>query len=437
MRFLLALLLVGCVPSRQAVWRPVDREIEQRIGQRATWGTSAAIDDLLAKPLDRAAATRIALALNQRLQASYEQLGIAAGDIASATVLRPLEVDLAYKFGIGGGAHDEIEIDVTQDILDLLQLPQRRGVAQATLAATRARAVAATVMLVARVEAAHVDVVAAQQELELRQTAFDAASASAEIAERMHAAGNIPELTLARERDRREQTRIDLGRAQLDVELRREALNEVMGVSGRATKWTIDERLPDVPAAAPALDELEQTAIAASLDLEATKQDAEAAAGAVGVARVRSWLPSLGVGVSASREDDAWRAGPAISLGLPIFNQQQGPRAKANAELRRARNEHTAIAVELRARARATRQRVLEAYAEARHLREVVLPLRQNIVDETLKHYNAMDADPFALVIARRELVDGGDQYLDALRRYWNAIEIGRASCRERVFVGV
>lgn len=436
MRLLPLVLVAGCVPSRPALWRPVDREIEQRLGERATWGdarTAAAVAQLLAAPLDRTAATRIALARNQRLQATYEQLGIAAGEIASATVLRPLEVDLAYKRGTSSGAHDELELDVTQDILDLIQIGQRRGVAQADLAAARARAVAATVALVARVEAAFVDAVAAQQELELRQTAFDAASAAAEIAERMHAAGNLPDLSLARERDRREQTRLDLGRAQLEVELRREALNAAMGVTGRETRWTIDARLPELPAQPPALDELEQTAVAASLELEAAEREAEAAAGRVGIARLRSWLPELGVGVAASREDDAWRAGPAISIGLPIFNQQQGPRAKANAELRRARNEHAAIAVELRARARATRQRALAAYAEARHVRDVVLPLRQRILDETLRHYNAMNASPSDLLLARRELVDAGRQYIDALRRFWRADTDARALARGAV----
>jgi hypothetical protein len=47
-----------------------------------------------------------------------------------------------------------------------------------------------------------------------------------------------------------------------------------------------------------------------------------------------------------------------------------------------------------------------------------VLPLRQQIVDETLLHYNAMDADPFQLIVARRDLADAGHQYLDALRRF-------------------
>ncbi|MBA3393216.1 MAG: TolC family protein [Deltaproteobacteria bacterium] len=438
---LLLVAVAACMPSRSGVFRPVDREVERRLGVTATWGepdaaTTSAITALLAKPLDRAAVVRIAIATNRRLQARYDELGIAASAIATATVLGPTQVDVSYKYALADGHSNETEIDVTQDILELLQISQRRGVASAELAAARARAVAATVELVARVEGAFVDVVAAQQELELRQTAFDAASASADLTDRMHAAGNVSDLVVARERDRRESSRLDLGRAQVDVELRRELLNELMGVTGDRTKWSIVERLGDLPATAPPLDDLERTAVGASLELEAAKHDGEAAAARVGVARLRAWLPELGVGVSASREGGEWAVGPAVSFGLPIFDQQQGSRARAHAELRRARNEATATAVELRARARASRQRVLAAYAEARHLLTVVLPLRQRILDETLKQYNAMNASPFELLVARREVVDGGRQYIDALRRYWRADADARALARGGMVAG-
>ncbi len=422
----------GCVPSRTAVFHPVDREIERRLGVGATWGDDrvpAAIEQLLAAPLDRDAAIRIALAKNRRLQAQYDQLGIAASEIAAATVLAPTEVSLQYKFAIDGDG-SEIEIEAVQDILDVLQLPQRRGAARADLEAARSRAVGATVELVANVERAYVDMVAAQQELELRQTAFDAASASAEITELMSAAGNAPDLALARERERREQTRLDVAGAQLDVEQAREAMNEVLGLSGKETRWSVATRLPGIPDAMPALDAIERDAVAASLELAAIRSETEAAAGRLGIARVRSFLPELGVGVAASRNDGGWDVGPALSIGLPLFNQQQGPRARANAQLRRARNEASATATELRARARATRQRVLTAHAQVRHIRDVVMPLRQRIVDETLKQYNAMNASTFELLTARRELVDGGRQYIDALRRFWRASADARALVR-------
>ncbi len=430
-----ALTIAGCVPSRSSVFGPVDREIERRVGVGATWHENidsrvpGAITELLAKPLDRDAVVRIALATNRRLQAEFDRLGIAASEIASATVLAPLRVDLEYKLARGDKAA-ETEIDAIQDVLDLIQLPQRRSIARADLDAARAGAVAATVGLVARVEVAYIDVVAAQQELELRQTAFDAAVASAEIAERMHAAGNLPDLGLARERAQREQARIELARAQIDIEVRREAMNQLLGLSGDHTKWTVSARLPDVPTAAPALDTLERDAVVASLDIAAVRAQAEAAAGRIGLARFRSVVPELGIGVSADRKDGAWDFGPAIAIGLPLFDQGQGPRARANAELRRAQNEAIATAVELRATARATRQRVLGAYAEAKHLFDVILPLRQTVLAETLKQYNAMNATTFELLIARRDIVDAGRQYIDALRRFWRAAAEARALAR-------
>ena len=435
MRFvkLFVLAYAACAPSHGAVFSPVDREIERRIGTGGIWHETtdarvpAAIAALLAKPLDRETAVRIALVTNRRLQAQYDTLGIAASEIADATVLPPLDVDIETSI-VDGSIH-ELELDVTQDILALLQLPQRRAAANASLAAARTRAVAATVELVAEVERAYIDLVAAQQERELRQTAFDAASAAAELAERQRKAGNISELVLLREQDRREQAHLDLDRARVEAETRREDLNELLGL-GEATTWTVIGRLPDVPAAAPALDSLERDAVAASLELAALGSDADAARSRRGIARVRSFLPHLGVGISAHRHADVWESGPALSLGIPLFDQQQGPRARANAELKRARNEALATTVELRTRARAVRGRVLGAHAEARHLRDVVLPQRQRLVDETLAQYNAMNASPSELLLARRELVDAGRQYIEALRRFWRASADARALAR-------
>ena len=94
-----------------------------------------------------------------------------------------------------------------------------RAAARADLAAARAKATATALRLAARVEIAFDDLIAAQQELELRRTAFDAADAAATIRERMHAAGNTSDLAQARDRDAREQARIDLARAEAAVEV--------------------------------------------------------------------------------------------------------------------------------------------------------------------------------------------------------------------------
>jgi outer membrane protein, heavy metal efflux system len=424
----LSIAAAACVPPRSEVWGPVEAQVERRLGVTPAWTaderTTEAARALLAEPLTLDGAIRIALATNRHLQAAFADLGVAAGDVASATVLPPTDVDLDVKFALGddeGHGDPVVEVSAVQDVLALIQIGQRRGVARDRLAAARSRAVADTLQLALDVERAYWDVVTAQQVLELRQTAFDAASASAELAERMRAAGNTTELALARERDQREETRLALGRAQTAVEVARTALDGALGLTGDETTWTITARLPDL-GAAPALDTIEVDAVDASLELAALRSELSAAGGEVGEARLRSWLPTFGVGVAVERGGDgSWEAGPAVRLGLPIFDQGQGARARAWAGVRRAKNELAATAIDLRSTARAVRLRVLGAHAEARHLRDVVLPLRQQIVDETLRQYNAMNASTFELLAARRSLADAGREYLEALRRYAGA----------------
>ncbi len=419
-RLVAACLLASCVPSQQELRSPVDSRIEADLRPPTIQGRDGKLDlaQALQNPLDVQTAVAIALANSPRLAAAMDALGIAGGDLATALGLGPLDVTGALRFGTG----HEYEVDAVQNVLSLVAMPRRRAAARAELRATQADAIATAERLAARVKIAFADLLAAQQEVELRQTAFDAADAAAEVRERMRAAGNTTELAVARDRDAREQARIDRARADVAVERARERINALLGLTGDQTKWLASGTLRDLPAQAPSLDDLEQRAVAASLDLQAGRARSEAAANRAGAEWLAAFLPELGVGVSAMDRDGDVEVGPAIRIGIPLFDQRAGARARANAELQQRQHELEATAVELRAQARTARITALAAYAEARHIHDIVLPLRQQIVDETLLHYNAMDADPFQLIAARRSLADAGHEYLDALRRYWGAM---------------
>jgi outer membrane protein TolC len=305
-RWLAVLTVVGCVPSHSAVFGPVDREAQRRIGVDVSWGgasatTDVAIVQLLAKPIDLDGAVRIAIARNQRLQASYEELGIAASRVAEATVLPPTVVDFDYKHAFSGTV-SETELAVVQDVLDLIQIGQRRGAANSELDAARARAISVTVDLAARVEIAFNDHTAAKQELELVQTALDAATASADLAERQHAAGNTTNLALAREHEQRERLRVDASRAQQDVADTRARLGALLGVGADQRAWVTIGRLADAPAAPPKLDDLGGEATTANLDVVALRADADAARARHGYATVRAFIPMLGAGIDVGRE---------------------------------------------------------------------------------------------------------------------------------------
>jgi outer membrane protein TolC len=430
-----SLVFTSCVPSRSAVLDPDDRDVKSRLGIAATWGADPraeeaakdAIGKLLAQPIEVEDALRIAILRNQRLQARYDELGIAASQIADATVLPPAEADFDYKRAVSGSG-SETELTVVQDLLSLIQIGQRRGAANAALDAARARAVAATVELAAQVEIAFYDHIAANQDLELVQTAFDAAVASADLVERQHAAGNTSDLALAREQEQREHMRVEVSRAEQRVADTRARLGALLGLGADPRSWTAAGRLPAVPAAAPALEDLDRAADVASLDAAALRAEADAAALRRRYATVRAFVPTFGAGVAAARrETGGWEVGPAVRIGIPLFDQQQGPRARARAEERRARSELAATRTELSAEVQVTRSRILGAFAEAHQLGDVVLPLRKRVLDQTVLHYNAMDATPFELLIARRDMVDVGRQLIDAQRRYWTAVAQARA----------
>ncbi len=408
-------LVVACVPSHHELRDPVEATITERSGFDRKGNISA----ILAKPLDARAAVAIALANNARLAAALDDLGIAGGELASALGLGPLTVDGQLRWSDKG---HEYEVDAVQNVIGLVTAPRRRAAAHADLAAARARASAAALELAARTEIAFGDFIAAQQVAELRHTAFEAADVAATLRERMHTAGNTTDLAVARDRAAREQARIDQARAEAAIELRRETLNALLGLSGDQTTWTATGELAAPPEAAPALDDLEPASVAASLELAAGRARTEATANRLGAETTNAFLPELGLGVSVIDRDGDIEVGPAVRIGIPLFDQRAGERAKARAAAERSEHELTATAVELRARARGVRVTALAAYREARHLHEVVLPLRQTIVDQTLLHYNAMDADPFELIVARRDLVDAGQQYLEALRHYADAM---------------
>ena len=100
-------------------------------------------------------------------------------------------------------------------------------------------------------------------------------------------------------------------------------------------QWTTTDRLPDAPTSAPELDDLARTAEAANLDSLALHADADAAEARHHYAIVRAFIPTLGAGVAvARREGGDWEVGPAVRIGIPLFDQQQGARARARAEQR-------------------------------------------------------------------------------------------------------
>jgi len=260
----------------------------------------------------------------------------------------------------------------------------------------------------------------AEQMTAVRKLVVDAAEASAELAQRLHEAGNISDLQLTNEIGLYESARVAWAKSDTQRIATREALTRLMGLWGSRVAWTLPQSLPEVPSEERPLEDLEAAAIECRLDLAAAREASEVLAQALGVTRDWRFLAVADVGVSAERDTDGqWVTGPELSLELPIFDQRQAEIARRVADLRRADDRVFALAVGIRSEVREARDRLVALRRLVDHYRDVVIPVREAAVAFTQQEYNYMLVGAFELILAKQAEYDAYQEYMEADRDYW------------------
>ncbi|MFO8008749.1 MAG: TolC family protein [Candidatus Brocadiia bacterium] len=421
------LLLAGCASvSTDATWDEVQADVAERTGRIARWhrGTradqavSAAVERMLQEGLTAEEAVQIALVNNRDLQATYEQLGIAQADLVQAGLLENPVFEGAFRFVRDDG--QAYDLGVTQHFLDVLLIPMRKKVAASQLERTKMAVTAGVMDLVADVQVGTVRAQAARQVLAMRQEVLEAAEASYEMAQRLREAGNVTELQLSLERELYEESKLDVQAAELAAVEAREELNILLGLWGRNTDWELAGDLPEIPGQEMDLSEAESRAVRNSVDLAMAWEELRTAASAMGVSWAETVSPELAAGIEAEGEDPGvWEVGPALALPIPLFDRGQAASARAEAEMRRLWNRYTDLAVRLRSETRMARYRLQAARQRAVYYRDVVMPLREQILRQTQLRYNAMFLGVFELLQAKQLETDARRRYIEALGNYW------------------
>jgi cobalt-zinc-cadmium efflux system outer membrane protein len=367
-------------------------------------------------------AVQIALLNNRDLQALYARLGIAQADLVQASLLHNPVIDALTGFPVGGGIVD-LSFGVAMDVIDLLYTPLRKRVAAARFEETKLRVAGEVLDVVWRTQTAFYHQQSNEQMLEMRRQVVASTTASFALAQQMRNAGNLRALDLASEQALAEEAKLDLRLAEIGVRESRETLNMFMGLWGEeAQAWVVASgRLPALPQDTVDSHRLESRAIERSLDLAAAEQLIVAAAENVGLDRASALFPEVILGGKGERDGTEWEPGPTFTIPLPLFDRGQARIARARAELRQAHELRHALAVRVRAVARRTRDRLDGHRDRARHYRDVLLPIRDRVVQETRLQYNAMQVGPLDLLRAKEQQIDAAVRYIDALRDYWLA----------------
>jgi cobalt-zinc-cadmium efflux system outer membrane protein len=421
--------LTGCTGAVRPSLEEVASDVSARIDKRVIWNqdgaedaaVAAEIEALLGAGLTSEAAVQIALLNNRGLQALYEDLGIAQANLVQAGLLSNPVFSAAAFFPVVDD-HTDLDFGVTRSFLSVLYRPLRQRIAAAQFEAVKRRVTARILDFAADARATFYRLAAEEQTRELLEQVVAAAEASAEAARGLREAGNFTELDALREGLLAEEARLSLAAARARAIALRERLNALMGVSSpRSEQWRIEPRLPQIPEAGIEAADPEARAIAASLELEAYRFDIESAAERLGLADATALIPDLEAGVVSEHEEQRWALGPRVELQIPLFDQGQARRAAARSELRRLRQAYAAAAVEIRAATRAAVDELAVARHRAQRAHTALLPLASRLTAEAQLQYNAGQIGVFELLQAKRQQIDAGVRYIEALRDYWLA----------------
>ncbi len=422
------LALGGCATLQpDAGFGAVEQSAKDRLGKDVAWVRSekdrdaldARVAELLAAPLSADTAVQVALLNNRGLQASFDQLGIADADRVQAGLLP----NPGFSFGrLRQGSGTEIDRGITFNLAHLLTLPWARQIENQRFELTRGAAVMRLLSLASETRKAYYLAVAADETERFMRQVQTAAEAGAELARRQAQVGNWNKLQHAREQSFYADAALNLARAEQARGAARERLTRLMGLWGSQTHFRLLDRLPDLPAAPNDLPDIEQTAMAQRLDVQAARLSNERVAKSLGLTRATRFINALEIGaVRNSFSDAPTERGFEISVELPLFDWGTARVAKAQAIYMQSVNQTAEIAVNARSEVRTAYAGYRTSYDIARHYRDEIVPLRKRISDENLLRYNGMLIGVFELLADARSQITSVNGYIQALRDFWLA----------------
>ncbi|WP_158307179.1 TolC family protein [Simkania negevensis] len=412
----------------QPTFSQVQEAITNLTGQNIYWDTSIqdsvttiSAGDLLQKELTGEFAVQIALLNNQNLQGTYESLGIAKAQLAQAGLLKNPIFSFSYRFSTQSAVTDLIDISLFQNFLEILLIPLKKRMAQAELEAAQAMVTTQVLDVIAETKIAFYRLQAAEQIWKLKKQILLATQLSYEAAQRLFEAGNIKDLQVSMERSLYEQSKLEVASWEIAVLEAREKLNILMGLWGYQIDWKIALGLPAIPMEEKDFKDVENDAIMSSIDLRVAYKRILATAAGFGIDTTKLVFPQLDIGVSSERDDSVWYVGPAFSLAIPLFDFGQANSAKAQAKIMQEWNQYTALAIEIRSKARSSRFSLLNAFRQSRYLEKIIVPLAEQITHSTLLQHNAMQLGIFHLLSAKREELEKKIQSIHMQQEYWRS----------------
>jgi len=373
-------------------------------------------------------AVSVALWNNVSFRADLTQLGFSRADLADATAIP--NPNLSFLFPM---STRQFELSAQYPVATLLQRPWRMASATYDVEKT-ARALVQNGLDVMRdVRIAWAELEASGGRKQLRIRAHELVRQSAELAASRYQNGDVSALEADLVRAESLAAAELAQRAEREESVARARLRWLMGLAQSSLGEHLGVRTPEIPTGSPAsLPTFEKAALASRPDLRAAEIALEAAGERAGLEKARiaqffARVDAKPVGPNGGGPQ-VWQ--PGFTTEIPIFNQNPGGRARAQAEVERAAWTYVALCQQVVTDVRLAYEELSMALASRQPWTTSIVPLQERNVAAAVQAYEA-GAEAYLVVLeATRRLVEA------KLRELELGLDVRRSRARLERAVG-
>lgn len=403
------------VTGESQLYRPGDDQgVERRVAEFLTEG------------LTLREAGQIALLNNRDVQAAFLRIGVAEADLVQSGLFSNPSLSAVLRLPSGGGLVG-LEAGVAQTISDLWQIPLRRRASERERDRTILGVAKVIVDKLFEVRKQYLRVVAADGAVAIAEESRAVAAELLELAvDRQEAgAGNAVDVNSAR--SELLQKEVLLRRASLEAVERRASLVKLLGISVLDGDLRLIDQLPNAPRQTLSLSSLLAFAEIHRLDLLAAQEAVGAAASWVKLQK-RMFFRVVETGLEYEREPRAsgepteTSAGPALSIELPVFDQNRAQLARAEFLHMAAVKRLEGLQIAIRQDVSVAHRRMTELWALISFYRENVLPQQEESLQLAREAYQLGEVSFFSVLETQKSLLRVREEHLATLLQASRAV---------------
>jgi cobalt-zinc-cadmium efflux system outer membrane protein len=432
---LLGLLTTGCSKIHPADDGFVTCTVANRIDSQTEWRQGFCQDEQVQtfiqcavnNELTADSAIQIALLNNPKIQAVFEEIGIARADLVEAGLISNPSFSIEVRYPHINNLHTNIEHLITSSLLDIFLIPLRTRLAATEFEQTKLKVSNEILNLAFDVRETYYQLVLEKKKISYIKSVVELTSINSEIVSKQIKIGNVNTLEFQLSQSRLLEAELELAKSKAEIIRLSEKLNRLLGFNEEAC-LILPDYLDGIDYQGFDICTLELIAIEERLDLQVARFEIARLGRMLGL---KDWWTYTNIqgGLAGEKDPDGTNLiGPGFSGELPIFNYGQAARMRLFAQLRQAQDRLAELEIRVRSEVRESHKLLMSYLKIINDYQNRLLPMQGKISASSEELYNVMGLGVDKLLENKRMEVVANKNYTESVKQYLiSRVELDRA----------